>query len=242
MAEAIGILVDLMRKIQRKEERGVLVNVEEEMRTIVPDEEQEGRDVRVNKEMGNNGNETNGEFCSIRLLQAIDRIGDADVFSKKAGWLNKITEDKLPLLRLVDLSAEKGSLQPNAFLVPHWSVNAHSIIYVTQGEGHLQVVDNQGRGVFNVNIKQGQLTVVPQYYACMIRAGSSGINWVTFMTSSQPMRTPIVGRLSTFTALPLQPMANSYRIPITQALELKFNRDHDEMLFPPTTTSYQTTE
>ena len=122
--------------------------------------------------------------------------------------------------------------------MPHWSINAHTIIFVTQGEGYLQVVDNQGRRVFNESIKEGQLTVVPQYFASMMRAESRGIEWISFKTSSLPMRSPLVGDKSTFKGLPLQVIANSYRVPISKAFKLKFNREHDMMLFPPSTTYY----
>lgn len=122
--------------------------------------------------------------------------------------------------------------------MPHWTINAHTIIFVSQGEGYLQAVDNRGRTLFNNSITEGQLTVVPQYFAYMITAGERGIEWVSFKTSSLPMKSPVVGYTSSFKGLPLQVMANSYDISVSEASKLKYNREYDMMIFPPSNITY----
>jgi len=115
MAEAMGISEDLMQKIQRKDERGVLVKVrKEEMSTITPKvEDWEGREMRLDKrETKDSGNGVDEPFCNIRFMQNIDDKRDADVISRKAGWLSSIDKHKLPFLGHIELSAEKGSLCP----------------------------------------------------------------------------------------------------------------------------------
>ena len=57
-----------------------------------------------------------------------------------------------------------------ALYTPHWSINSHGIVYVTRGEAQVQIVDHSGQNIMNDRVKQGNMFVVPQYYAASVKA------------------------------------------------------------------------
>lgn len=125
----------------------------------------------------------------------------------------------------------------DAIFSPHYSVNSHTIVVVTRGDGRLQVVDDRGRNVFNGRVKQGEVIVIPQHYVSMKKAGSNGMEWVSFKTSAYPVKNQFAGRLSLFSGTPVQVLASSYGISFGQARQLKQCRKQDFVLFPPASTS-----
>ncbi|XP_077225184.1 11S globulin seed storage protein 2-like [Tasmannia lanceolata] len=230
MAEALDVSEDAVRKMQMEDNRGFIVRVEQgSMRMIKPDEEEEYEE-RSPRERGNGLEEA---FCNMRMNTQLDNRREADVYSRQAGRLNSVNMHKLPILQYLDMSAEKGKLYPNAILAPHWSMNAHKVVYVTRGEGQVQVVGHNGRALFNERVKEGDLFVVPQYYAATKRAGDDGFEWVEFQTSALPMKSPLVGSRSALRGMPLEVLTNSYRISNKEAQDIKYNREQQHMLFPP---------
>ncbi|KAF6150950.1 hypothetical protein GIB67_026871 [Kingdonia uniflora] len=228
MSEALNIPVDIVRKMQRDDERGLIVKVKEGMDVISPDEEE-------SYEEGQNGLEE--VACNMRVRAYLDNPREADVYNRQAGRLNLVNQQKLPILRYLDMSAEKGSLYPKAIYAPSWSINSHSIIYIIRGEAQAQVVGSNGQAVLNDKVRQGDIFVVPQHFVATMKAGSNGVDWVSFKTSSLPMRSPLVGRTSVFKALPLDVLTNSYQISIREAQDLKYNREQHTVLLPPSFTS-----
>lgn len=127
MAEAFDVPQDLIRRIQQTEERDPIMRVERgEMRIMAPDEEEEyeyerRRERRRERYMGLeleiNGLEetTNGleeTICTMKLRHSLDSRREADVFSRQGGRLNIVNEHKFPLLKFLDMSAEKGHMFP----------------------------------------------------------------------------------------------------------------------------------
>lgn len=72
-----------------------------------------------------------------------------------------------------------------ASFVPSWRMNAHAIMYVTRGEGRIEVVGDEGRSVFDGRVKEGQFIVIPQFYAVVKQAGEDGLEYITFTTSDK---------------------------------------------------------
>ncbi|KAK1267067.1 hypothetical protein QJS04_geneDACA015304 [Acorus gramineus] len=233
IAQAFNVPNDIARKLTREDNRGFIVKVQRGgMGMIKPDEEQQQERGRSTRENG-----LEETFCNMRLNQYLDNPREADIYSRQAGRLNSVNMHKLPILRYLDLSAEKTNLNPNSIVAPHWSMNAHTILYITKGDGNLQVVGSNGRSVFNERVSEGQMVVVPQYFASAQRAGRNGVEWVAFKTSALPMKSPLAGHASVFKGLPLQVITNSYRISNQQAQQLKQNREHQHLLFPPSRTT-----
>ena len=120
-----------------------------------------------------------------------------------------------------------------ALYTPHWLINSHGIVYVTRGEAQVQIVDHSGQSIMNDRVKQGNMFVVPQYYAASMKAGRDGIEWLTFRTTGSPMRSPVAGYTSIFRAMPLQIITNSYQIAPSQAQDLKYNRGREGFFAAP---------
>nr|GFB50940.1 11S globulin subunit beta-like [Tanacetum cinerariifolium] len=124
------------------------------------------------------------------------------VYNPRGGRISSLNSHKLPVLNLLQLSAERGVLYKNAVLAPHYNLNAHSIMYVTSGSSRLQIVRNDGTPVFDDVVREGQLIVVPQDFAVLKKAQEQGCEW------------------------------NSYEISREQAKELKYSRQEGVVLSP----------
>ncbi|CAA6662475.1 unnamed protein product [Spirodela intermedia] len=157
-----------------------------------------GGEAREGSRDGPNPNGMEEIYCNMRIHQYLDNPREADVYSRQAGRLYSVNMHKLPILRYIGMSAERGNLKSNVLFGPHWTINAHTVVYITRGEGRTQIVSNEGRTLFDENVKMGDVFVIPQYFASMHKVGDNGVEWVAFKTSPVPMRSPIVGHASVF--------------------------------------------
>ncbi|KAJ4969123.1 hypothetical protein NE237_015824 [Protea cynaroides] len=233
MADALNVPEETVRNMQRDDDRGFIVRVREDLSVIRPDEydeEERRRFRRERNEMAENGLEET--LCNVRIRHYLDEPREADFYSRHAGRLNSVNMFKLPILRCMDMSAERGNLLPNAMLAPHWNINAHTIVYITRGEGRVQIVGNNGETVMDDRVRDGDLFAIPQYFASALRAGREGVEWVSFKTSGMPMKSPLVGSNSVFRAMPAQVLAEAFGIRIHEAQNLKYGREHQTMLLP----------
>ncbi|PWA76653.1 11-S seed storage protein, conserved site-containing protein [Artemisia annua] len=145
-------------------------------------------------------------LCSAQLSANIANPAFADVYNPRGGRVSSLNSHKLPVLDLLQLSAERGVLYKNAVLAPHYNLNAHSIMYVTSGSSRLQIVRNDGTPVFDDVVREGQLIVVPQDFAVLKKAEEQGSPEAVLM--------------------------NSYEISREQAKELKYSRQEGVVLSP----------
>ncbi|KAL7198578.1 hypothetical protein ACSBR2_020964 [Camellia fascicularis] len=204
-------------KDENQNERGLIVIAQEGMSMIRPDEREEQGEYGI----GSNGFEET--FCTMRLHQNIDERREADVYSKQAGRINIVSQHKLPILRFLDMSAERGNLYPNALYTPHWTINSHSIVYVTRGQAQVQIVDNRGQNVMNDRVNEDEMFVIPQYFAATMRAGTNGLEFLSFRTNGSPLKSTVGGYTSVLRAMPLEVITNAYQMSPSQAEGLKFN-------------------
>nr|GEX72767.1 11S globulin precursor [Tanacetum cinerariifolium] len=231
--------------MQESGERGLIVKVQQPMQFVTPEEEQQQWQPRQQKQGQrgqHGGGASNGleeKICSSKILYNLDTQREADIFSRQAGKLNMVNEHKLPILSYLDLSAQKGHLQQNALISPHWSINSHTIIYVLRGDAQVQVVSNNGEAVLDEQVNRGDLFVVPQFFATTARAGQNGFEWVAFKTNKSPMKSPVAGYTSVFRAMPLEVITNSYEISPSQAQNLKTKRETESILLSPQWTGQQ---
>uniref|UniRef100_A0A7N0UXB5 Cupin type-1 domain-containing protein n=1 Tax=Kalanchoe fedtschenkoi TaxID=63787 RepID=A0A7N0UXB5_KALFE len=238
LAQAFGVSPDLLERMQQETQRGFIVKTEE-MSMIRPQEEQEERFERGSeggRKWWSRDNDDNGleeTMCSVKIRYNLDRSGEAEVFSKQAGRINSVNQNKLPILQYLDMSAERGHLYPNALFTPHWSSNEHTVIYVTQGDARIQVVDQQGETVFDDKVNEGDLFVIPQFFVSMGQAGSNGFKYTAFKTSSQQFKHPLAGYTSVLNAMPIQVLANSFQISPADARNLKQSLHGETFLMSP---------
>ncbi|XP_062096769.1 11S globulin seed storage protein Jug r 4-like [Humulus lupulus] len=169
-------------------------------------------------------------FCSMRIRANIGDPSRADVFTPQAGRISTVNSFNLPILRFLQLSAERGVLYKNAIYTPHWNVNAHSVMYVLRGRARVQVVNHMGQKSFDGEVTQGQILTVPQNHAVVKQASSEGFEWVSFKTNDNAWISPLAGRTSVIRALPEAVLANAFQISRDQARNLKYNREETFLL------------
>ncbi|KAF2944661.1 cocosin 1-like [Oryza sativa Japonica Group] len=131
------------------------------------------------------------------------------------------------------MSATRTVLQSNALLTPHWTVNAHIVMYVTAGQGRIQVVDHRGRTVFDGELRQQQILLIPQNFAVAVKARQEGFSWVSFKTSHNAIDSQIAGKRSILRALPVDVVAKAYLLSREESRSLKFNRGDEMAVFSP---------
>lgn len=106
LAEAFNMPEEIVRQMQ-KGGRGLSVIAQEKMRFIKPDEQEEwGKQ----EERYDNGLEQTS--CSMKISTNIESRREADIYSRQAGKVNVVDKHKLPILKFLDMSAERGNLFP----------------------------------------------------------------------------------------------------------------------------------
>ncbi|URE26690.1 glutelin, partial [Musa troglodytarum] len=241
LAEALGVDRELVLQASRQSEQ---LAREREVRQ----ECQEGRGCQSN---------VLEAYCSMKIRQNIGDPSRADYFNPRAGRITTLNSQKLPILRFVQMSAVRALLRPNAIVSPHWNinahsimyalrgcsrvqnairsphwnVNAHSIVYALRGYSRVQVVGHRGQTVFVGELRQGQLLVVPQYFAMMFQAQRETFEWVSIKTNDNAMVNHFVGKTSALRGMPVEVLMNSYCISREEAMQLKFNRGNELALF-----------
>ncbi|KAK2982979.1 hypothetical protein RJ640_013916 [Escallonia rubra] len=230
LAEAFNIDRETARKLQgQDDQRGRIVRAE---RFQVVSHQWE--DQQQQEEEGQHGrlNGLEETLCQVKLRENIGNPTRADVFNPRGGRISTLNSHKLPILNWLQLSAERGVLYKNAVLAPHWNNNAHCVMYVTRGSGRVQIVGNSGRSVFDGEVSEGQLIVVPQNFAVVKKASEQGLEWVAFRTRDNAMTSPLAGRLSAIRAMPEDVLVNSYGISREDARSLKYNREELKVFGP----------
>ncbi|WCJ38351.1 11S globulin seed storage protein 2 [Euphorbia peplus] len=227
LAESFNVGTDVVRRMKQNDGMGLIVKCNEDMSMIKPDEE-EAQEMR---RMDNGIEET---MCSMKVRYNLETAREADYYTRDAGRINLVNDQKLPILSLMDMSAERGMLMPNAMYTPHWSMTDMRMVYALRGDMELQMVDDNGNTVMEQRVKEGDMFVIPEFYITLARAGSNGCDYISFKTSSKSMQSPMAGSLSMMRAMPVDVIANSYQVSPSQAMQLKMNRDPQTMVFTPT--------
>ncbi|KAK2643655.1 hypothetical protein Ddye_018851 [Dipteronia dyeriana] len=231
LAEALNIDRELVSKLQRSDrQRGCIVRVQDEFQVLAPHRrEQQEREERE-QEQGRNGLEET--ICTFSLKHNINNPSLADVFNPRAGRSSSINAYVLPNLEKLQLSINKVVLYKNAIYAPHWNPEAHSIMYFTRGSGRIQIVSQRGDSVFDDNVKEGQVIVVPQAFAVVQKAGNRGLEWISFKTHPLAMINQLAGRGSFLSSTPVDVLANAFNLSREDARKLKNGR-REITLFSP---------
>ncbi|TYI61514.1 hypothetical protein E1A91_D10G177300v1 [Gossypium mustelinum] len=259
LAQAFGIDTRLARKLQNeRDNRGAIVRMEhgfewpeegqrrqgreeegeeerepkwqrrQESQEEGSEEEEREKRGRGRRRSGNGLEET---FCSMRLKHRTP-ASSADVFNPRGGRITTVNSFNLPILQYLQLSAERGVLYNNAIYAPHWNMNAHSIVYITRGNGRIQIVSENGEAIFDEQVERGQVITVPQNHAVVKKAGRRGFEWIAFKTNANAKISQIAGRVSIMRGLPVDVLANSFGISREEAMRLKHNRQEVSVFSP----------
>ncbi|XP_023743392.1 11S globulin seed storage protein Jug r 4 [Lactuca sativa] len=234
LAEAFNVDRETAEMLRCEDDRrGHIVRVERGLKVVSPsmsrEEQWQGQQGGRGRGQDNGFEET---ICSMKVRANIDDYTQADVYNPQAGHCNHLNSFKLPILRLLQLSAERGVLYRNAIMGPYWTMNAHNIIYVTKGNMRMQIVNDEGQAVFDDQIQERQLVVVPQNFAVVKQAGEQGCRWISFRTNDNAMINTLAGQTSAIRALPVDVLTNAYQIPREEAQKLKYSREETVMFSP----------
>ncbi|KAI3742681.1 hypothetical protein L1987_60374 [Smallanthus sonchifolius] len=244
IAEAFNVDRETAEKLQgQRDQTGHIVNVQQGLQIIRPQQTQQQQSRRFDprqeqqQHQGRRGSGgwSNGfeeTFCSLKLKENIENPSHADLVNPQAGKIANLNSFKFPILKHLQLSAERGELQRNAIQSPHWTINAHNLLYVTEGTLRVQIVNNEGNSVFDNELREGQVVVIPQNFAVIKRAGEQGARWVSFKTNDNAMIANLAGRVSAISSLPVDVVANSYQLSRDDAQKLKFSQ-RETVLFNP---------
>ncbi|KAL1313440.1 hypothetical protein HN51_040005 [Arachis hypogaea] len=217
-------IVQNLRGENEREEQGPIVTVRGALRILSPEREEfDGRG------MGNGIQET---ICTATVKKNLQGLTTEFSYNPQAGILRNVNDLRLPILNWLGLSAEYGKLYRNAMIVPHYNLNANSIIYGLNGRAHVQVVDCNGNRVFDEELQEGHVLVLPQNFAVAVRSQSENFEYVAFKTNSRPSMANLAGENSIVWNLPEEVVANSYGLPREQARQLK-NNNPFKFLVPP---------
>ncbi|CAF2091563.1 hypothetical protein HID58_024331 [Brassica napus] len=216
LAKAFKIDVRTAQQLQNQEDnRGNIIRVQGPFSVIRPPL----RSQRPQEEV--NGLEET--ICSARCTDNLDDPSNADVYKPQLGYISTLNSYDLPILRFLRLSALRGSIRQNAMVLPQWNANANAVLYVTDGEAHVQVVNDNGDRVFDGQVSQGQLLSIPQGFSVVKRATSEQFRWIEFKTNANAQINTLAGRTSVLRGLPLEVISNGYQISLEEARRVKFN-------------------
>ncbi|KAK9048126.1 hypothetical protein SSX86_032911 [Deinandra increscens subsp. villosa] len=222
IAEAFNVDRETAESLRgENDNRGHIVLVDRDLQVIQPSIRREQQEFRGGRPRENGMEET---ICSMKLRENIDEPSKADQYNPEAGRCTHLNSFKFPILQFLQLSAERGVLHRNGMVSPSWIMNAHNIIYVTDGNMRVQIVNEQGEEVFNDEIQERQLVVVPQNFAVVKQAREQGCKWISFRTNDNAMKNTLAGENSVMRALPLDVIANAYQMSREDAQRVKYSR------------------
>ncbi|XP_072956558.1 cocosin 1-like [Typha angustifolia] len=239
LAEALGVSRETARKLQgQDDQRGHIVRVERGLQVLKPRRTEESTEWEEEQEEEGRRRRraANGIDEAICFMKLRENVGDpmkADLYTPGGGRITVLNSQKLPILRFIQMSANRGVLNRNAILAPHWNINSHAVVFVISGRARLQIVGNQGSTAFDGELRQGQLMVVPQNFAVIAQARSEGFSWISIQTIDNAMNNAIVGKTSAFRGMPADVLANSFGISREEAMRLKFSRGQEMAIFSP---------
>ncbi|KAI5068984.1 hypothetical protein GOP47_0015285 [Adiantum capillus-veneris] len=117
-----------------------------------------------------------------------------DIVHPQAGQLTVVNGYKLPVLKLLDMSIRCLKLQRRALKAPRWLTNADHMIYCVRGYARVQVVYPSGKMACDVEMKKGDMMMVPKNYPVMMQAGDEGFDVALVMNSHMPISMHLIGK------------------------------------------------
>nr|CAA77568.1 pine globulin-1 [Pinus strobus] len=238
LAQSLDVELETARRLQQNQHSRFFARVERGRRLSLPAPRSRsrsrspyaGRQRQWGREDSENGVEE--LVCPMRVKHNADNPEDADVYVRDGGRMNIVNRYKLPALKYLGLGAERVILPGRASFVPSWRMNAHAIMYVTRGEGRIEVVGDEGRSVFDGRVKEGQFIVIPQFYAVVKQAGEDGLEYITFTTSDNSYRSTLAARQSVLKRCRGSVACGLQNRPKRSPSVMR-NREHDTLILPP---------
>ncbi|WVZ95762.1 hypothetical protein U9M48_041486 [Paspalum notatum var. saurae] len=250
LSEAMDVSVEVAERLQsRRDHRGEIVRVDHGLHLHglpPPSSSFPHHDHHQSYYAGAGGWDFDGSsssLCGMEVRRSVEvpgQAGDDEYYNPGAGQVTRLTRRRFPILDVVQMSAARVDVYPDAVLAPSWNLNGHSALYALSGRARVQVASDNGTAVFDGALRAGQLLVVPQGYLVAGKAqGAEGFQYVSFETNPEPVVSHFAGRRSVLNDLPVDVVAGSYGVSREEAMALKNNRRHEHGVFAPRTYYHQ---
>ncbi|KAI5055874.1 hypothetical protein GOP47_0029395 [Adiantum capillus-veneris] len=86
--------------------------------------------------------------------------------------------------------------------------------------------EEHGENVFDQEVREGTVLVIPQFFPSVKIAGDQGLEWIELVTSSSPRTTFLAGKNSVYRGIPKQVTAAAFNVDEEQLREL--GRDEED--------------
>lgn len=117
-----------------------------------------------------------------------------------AAAVTTVTESTFPFIGQTGLTAVLEKFDANAIRSPVYVAEpSDQLIYVAKGSGKIQIVGLSKK--FDVEVKVGQLILVPRYFAVGKIAGEEGLECISIITDTHPLVEELAGKTSIWEAL-----------------------------------------
>ncbi|WCJ38333.1 11S globulin seed storage protein 1 [Euphorbia peplus] len=162
-----------------------------------------------------------------RIAKLVDSPKEV-LCTTEAGYFTTIDVHKFPFLESVHFSGSYNLMFKDVMRLPHWE-NTQRILYVVKGEGRIQVADDNGKNVFDDDVNEGRILVVPKFMVMAEKANSERFEYVTFKPNANPISYDVSGRKSVVYGLPLAVVTNAFSITEEEAKKVKFAREETSL-------------
>ncbi|MCO5561253.1 hypothetical protein L7F22_014874 [Adiantum nelumboides] len=158
-----------------------------------------------------------------------------DIVHPRAGQLTVVNGYKLPVLKLLDMSLGCLKLQRRAMKAPGWLTNADHMIYCVKGNARVQVVWPSGKMACDVEMKKGDMMMVPKNYPVTMQAGDDGFDAAIVMNSHMPISMHLTGKDSVFSMIKPEVRMGAFKISeeLDKRVHEENSRRHTAILLPP---------
>ncbi|KVI01770.1 11-S seed storage protein, plant [Cynara cardunculus var. scolymus] len=176
------------------------------------------------------------EHIKEKLSATIDDPSGDHIILKRGGLINSLTEKNFPTLGEIGLSAKFVRLEGNAMLAPSYVTNGSiQIRYVGKGSGWIRVVGSEGKPALDNRVEEGDLFIVPQYFATAEIADECGMEVFSIITSSNPIFGELAGSNSVWNAL--SPVVLRSTLNVSEEFEEVFKSKNTKSItiVPPST-------
>ncbi|XP_057450534.1 13S globulin basic chain-like [Lotus japonicus] len=218
LEEVLNVNEDIVRKIQSEDPRGQIVKVQGQFTSISSSHQPITTQERNKHQSGYH------EACTFKCYVNIIDNSSYTLYNPRAGRLSTVNNFNLPILHLLKLSARHLVLYKNGIASPSWEMNGHRVMYVIRGHAKVQVVNSEGNSVFEGEVTKGQVLVIPQGFVATKQAGSEGFEAIEFVTNENSMFVSLVGMHSLLRSIPVDVLANAYRLNPNEVSALMFNQ------------------
>lgn len=118
LAQALGVDVEMVKRIQNLDDnRGEIVRVEKGLQVLHPsrtrEEQTQQQESSAERQESQRceGNGLEETFCTMKARQNMAATTLADSYNPRAGTMATLNSQKLPILRFIQMSAERGVLR-----------------------------------------------------------------------------------------------------------------------------------